>query len=363
MPATTELRELLSTLTEKKDDGLVRRAFGVTLRNGSLDEKNRSVRVIASSEAIDSYDEIVAQKWDLGRYEKNSPVLYGHNKSGFLGMGGSPEDTLPIGFADDVKMVDGKLEATLKFVDEKANPMAERVWQGFLQGSLRAVSVGFYPREVREEKRGKKDIVILDDNELFEISVVPMGANPEAVALSVGDARTKERSALLARAAEKTKPTGKEKKMDELEEMKARAEKAERELAEAKTALIKANEELSALKTDKSALETALTTTKTALETATKSADDLAAKAIESEVEALVGVKIDPAEKETYVALRTANPDLFKKITDGLPTKATGSVLPKVKRIDTKSKATEKALPTNLLAGMHKAAAGALKRK
>lgn len=131
----------------------------------------RSIDVIASTEAVDSYGEIVEQSWDLARYKANPVVLFAHNSR-----------ELPIGSARDVKVEDGALVATLDFVSAEANPKAEQVWQLIQQGALRAVSVGFRPRTVRSEKRDGKEVYVLADNELHEISVVPIPANPEALA-------------------------------------------------------------------------------------------------------------------------------------------------------------------------------------
>jgi hypothetical protein len=109
---------------------LFRRSYSLAVRAQA--DATPSVDVIASSTALDGYGEIVAQDWDLRRYEANPVVLYGHNSY-----------AMPIGHASNVRVEGDKLLATLNFVDARANPMAEQVWQGVLQGSLRAVSVGF----------------------------------------------------------------------------------------------------------------------------------------------------------------------------------------------------------------------------
>src|SRR5689334_6762020 len=103
--------------SKRRDGAPMHRSFGITIKAGWVDDKKRSVRVIASTAAIDSYDEIVEQSWQLERYRSNPVVLYGHNRVGFLGLGGAPEKTLPVGYASDVAVVNGQLEATLNFVD------------------------------------------------------------------------------------------------------------------------------------------------------------------------------------------------------------------------------------------------------
>ena len=138
----------------------------------AVDATARSARFVASTDAIDSYGEIVNQNWILDRYKANPIVLYNHMRTG---------SDLPIGTAT-VEMVGGKLECVITFASAKASPLAERVWNLVQERVLRAVSVGFRPRNVRTEVRDGEEVVLLDDNELYEISVTPIGANPEALA-------------------------------------------------------------------------------------------------------------------------------------------------------------------------------------
>lgn len=173
---------------------LFRRSYGMTVR--AQKDETRSVDVVASSTALDGYGEIVAQDWDLRRYEANPVVLYGHNSW-----------DMPIGHATNVRVDGDKLLATLNFVDARANPKAEQVWQGILQGSLRAVSVGFRSKKGAMQNIDGKDVFVLAGNELMEISVVPIPANPEAVAQEAR-AFNDQLRALVARSQEKpTMPT------------------------------------------------------------------------------------------------------------------------------------------------------------
>lgn len=133
----------------------------------------RAVDVVASTAAIDSYGESVDQgSWQLDRYRANPIVLYAHDTG-----------ELPIGRADNVRVEDGELRASLAFASEAANPRAEQVWQLFREGVLRAVSVGFVPHSFRREMRNDREVTVLADNELLEISAVPVPANPAALAL------------------------------------------------------------------------------------------------------------------------------------------------------------------------------------
>lgn len=155
-------------------DGILHRTFEVEVRAAKVgvNGEARIIEFICSTEAIDSYGDVVVQDWDLARYTKNPVVLFGHNTR-----------DLPIGKSVETVVEDGKLRAKVQFVDEKANPFAVQVYESLKQGSLNAVSVGFRPKKVQPGKVGDKDVYFLSGNELLEISVVPVPANPEALAL------------------------------------------------------------------------------------------------------------------------------------------------------------------------------------
>jgi hypothetical protein len=315
------------------DAALVHRSFGVTVR--AVDGESRSVDVIASTDAVDAYGEIVDQSWDLKRYLANPVVLYNHNREGIL-EALDPECTLPIGYAKNVGVVDGKLQATLCFVDEKANPMGEMVLQGFLQKSLRAVSVGFHPRTVQTEKLNDKEIVRLSDNELFEISVTPMGANPEAVAKS----RVKSMEQLRARASaskssahvDKTENPMTEEEILALREKSAKAESAlvalearfadvERVSREASTlaerSIADALAVLSAVEGESLVDAAKRVSSEVALAAvALKAANE---KIIDQEVTNLVGVKITAHEKSAMVKLALLDRPLFDETLAARP--------------------------------------------
>lgn len=133
-----------------------------------LNEADRSVECIASSEAIDSYGEIVDQNsLKLGRYLDNPVVLFGHNSR-----------ELPIGRASNVRVDGGALRARIHFA---STTKAEETYQLVQAKILRGVSIGFVPGRAAVERRAGKDVTVLYDGELHELSVVPIPANPEAL--------------------------------------------------------------------------------------------------------------------------------------------------------------------------------------
>src|SRR5687767_5038693 len=94
-----------------------------------VDEKRRAIDVIASTDAEDSYEEVVLQNWDLTRYQRNPVVLWNHNSAGGFLQNIRQEEMLPIGHSEKAEIRGGKLRATIRLVDGKANPMGERVYQ------------------------------------------------------------------------------------------------------------------------------------------------------------------------------------------------------------------------------------------
>lgn len=312
----------MPTDEDDKDDQLptVCRSHGMHVREVRADE--RSIRVVASTDAIDSYDEIVEQIWDLKRFKSNPVILYGHRSR-----------ELPIGKGIDVGLVNGNLEATIQFVSEKANPLAENVFQLFKEGALNAVSVGFRPRDVRLEKRNDQEVFVLSDNELWEISVVPIPANPEALSkmrqLAAG-AALKKTIQVPIHIRVTTKPDSpkpaeppaqpKETTMT-VEEQQALAAKNAELLAkctqyetDTKTVTAKLTETEKALATEKATVATLnerCATLETARADQQKRADDLAEKDTARDLKELTGVKIAPAEVPGLIKLSKLSQELY----------------------------------------------------
>lgn len=143
------------------------------LKAAEGDGAERSFDVIASTETIDSYGDIVKANWRLERFANNPIVLFGHN---------TRDPSCVIGTAADVKVEGGALKARITLLGEDVNPEAERVFKLMKAGALRGISVGFQPHSYGWAKVSDQEVFVLDDNELFEISVVSVPANPDALA-------------------------------------------------------------------------------------------------------------------------------------------------------------------------------------
>jgi HK97 family phage prohead protease len=257
-------------------------SFPIYLR--AFDEAKRQATFIASTDAEDSYGEIVEQSWVLDRFKANPVILYGHQRSG---------NALPIGRAHAVGLVDGKLEVGITFASEKANPFAENVFQSVREDTLRAVSVGFRPGDARVEKRNGKEVIVLRNNVLYEISVVPIGANHEALA--------KLRAKALAAPPPERETTAMPPLSPE-DEAKLRTELATERTKAADGATALATEKAKALQ-----LEKDLTTERAAVAAAR-------AANVKLELDAIVGVKLLPAEAADLSELAAENPERYKKM-------------------------------------------------
>jgi HK97 family phage prohead protease len=139
----------------------------------SIDEQARTVDFIVSDTSVDRYNTVV-NGWVLDHYVKNPVVLFGHDSG-----------SLPIGRALSVNQVEGKLVAKLEFAPAEVYEFADQVFRLIKAGYLNAVSAGFIPDDV--EYNDQAEAFELRNNELLEISVVPLPANRNALKKAVAD--------------------------------------------------------------------------------------------------------------------------------------------------------------------------------
>jgi HK97 family phage prohead protease len=281
----------------------------------AIDEKRRSVSVVASTEAIDSHGELVEQVWDLSRYEQNPIVLWNHSAGGFFGS-----DALPIGRAENVRVEDqgtddARLEADLVFASAKANPQAEHIFQLYKEKVLRAVSVGFRPGAIRYEEIDGKDVEVLSKNVLLEISATPIGANPEALAKSLELERSYRASMQkdLTPSNERGGETETESVMDNklIDELNREKAALESKVVELNGKLEKSEARCDALSERCDSLEKARTEQQ-------ERADKLSAELTDRDLKALIGVKITPAEKAGLVKLAVLDRELYDSQLDAI---------------------------------------------
>jgi HK97 family phage prohead protease len=275
-------------------DGVLRRSLDIAVR--SVDKDARTVDVVASTDTLDAHGDILEQDWDLKRYKKNPVVLWHHNRFS-LGLVRA-EDLLPIGHAKSVTVKGGELVARLFFETAETNVLADRIFRMFESGTLRAVSVGFRPGRVTEETRDGRTLFRLGDNELREISVVPIPSNPDAVAKSIEAERAQlSRLAIKAKDAEPSAVvvSPHENQMNEAEYKALSDAQVSQKLAE--TQLATANDRVKTLEKELSDEKSISAKLKSDLDAANAENTALKGSSAKIKLDSLQGKKFAPSER------------------------------------------------------------------
>ena len=140
----------------------------ITLEKKSVQEDTRTITFIGSTPTVDRDRDIIPiDQWKLENYKSNPVFLWAHNYS-----------ELPLGKTLDVYVEDNKLMFKVQFATKEENPKAENVYLLYKGGYLNATSVGFRGNWNYDVNT---DIGIYNDVELYELSAVPVPANPEAL--------------------------------------------------------------------------------------------------------------------------------------------------------------------------------------
>lgn len=236
-----------------------------TTKIKSIDEGNKSIRFRISDDSIDRYGEKVDQSWNLKNFLKNPIGLWNHKSWGV-----EPEDVL--GQWSDIKTEDDGTYGTLTF-DTDINPKALTVFQQYVKGTLRCVSVGFIPHTLEFEE----DVPVLKDNELLEVSCVPIPANANAVALALKEGSLNRKDAQwmlrsMSDAATKLEEQLKKNAPEDGEE--TNVQEVKNELKSITELLTQLGEKVTAIDTDIKTINTELTEVKSTV-AELKPADDV----------------------------------------------------------------------------------------
>jgi HK97 family phage prohead protease len=156
-----------------------RRAPDLIIRDGASSD-GMTATFIASTADVDRMgDTIAVDGWKLDAYRKNPVILFAHDSG-----------SLPVGRAVSVGVQGGKLMVAVRFAQTTvARSVANMISNGF----LRAVSVGFRPLAFEFAKTGTRlGGIDFTEQELLEVSVVPVPANPHALLTSMtgGDGKS-----------------------------------------------------------------------------------------------------------------------------------------------------------------------------
>lgn len=130
-------------------------------------------RVRISNQTLNSYGtRVMTAGIDLERYNQNPVLLYMHQRGDVIGT------------VEDIKVEGEDLTGELKF--DEASELSIRVKKQFEAGSLRMVSAGLIIVEMSSEAellvQGQTSPTVTK-SQLREVSVVDIGANPDAIRL------------------------------------------------------------------------------------------------------------------------------------------------------------------------------------
>jgi HK97 family phage prohead protease len=141
------------------------------------DPEDRVLEFVGSTAQVDRYGDVIeVEGWDLKNYKKNPVFLWAHDYR-------QP----PVGKALKVAKTDQGLLFQVKFPTVEEYPFADTIYKLYLGGYLRATSVGFQDlaREPITDKEGKQVGWRFKKQELYELSAVPVPANPNALIMAV----------------------------------------------------------------------------------------------------------------------------------------------------------------------------------
>lgn len=135
----------------------VEKATGKKLKEGEFET------VVSNSNEDRYYEKILVEGIDLKQIKKNPVVLWGHDYRG-----------LPIGKITKIWVEDGNLMARIQLSIEKY-AFAAQIYELILDGVINAVSLG------GQVKKWSEDYSTIEQLELYEVSVVPVGAHRDAL--------------------------------------------------------------------------------------------------------------------------------------------------------------------------------------
>lgn len=137
---------------------------------------DRRATFVASNARIDSMGDTIDPKgWELADFKKNPVVLFAHDSR-----------SLPVGKVTAVKVSGADLVADVEFLPEGLDEFADKVAAMVKAKFLNAVSVGFQAldMEPRFDKAGQFVGYNFLRQALRELSIVPVPANPDALAIA-----------------------------------------------------------------------------------------------------------------------------------------------------------------------------------
>lgn len=166
----------------------------------------RQITAVASTGSVDRDGEIVlpsAFKKCLAGYMRNPVILAGHQHK--LSDGRSPV----VGKCLSAKITKNELQIVVEFAKTS---LAGEYWDLYRDGFQKAFSVGFKATEWHRETVGGRAVPVCKKvDELYEISCVPVPANPDALSRSA----KRKRDFIANKRREISEETAEDRKVDQ----------------------------------------------------------------------------------------------------------------------------------------------------
>jgi HK97 family phage prohead protease len=145
----------------------------VSFRSSTPDLDRHGTRILPEGIHTDNYD-------------RNPIFLWGHDGYGSM-MGGGPSIESIIGRTLRHEANRNGFDHEVEFAPADVNPKAEMALRMVKTGFLNSTSIGFEPKRWHEDHplvRGGPPIIVFDEVDLLEVSLVPIPSNPNAQALA-----------------------------------------------------------------------------------------------------------------------------------------------------------------------------------
>lgn len=159
--------------------------------------EGRKMTFVASDSTRDSAHTVLNMDgWDLTRFNSNGVIGYQHKVYGGWDDTDNPDNIIGKGHAYIETDAEGvkRLMVDVEFEPEGMNELADKVYKKLEFGTLKAVSVGFRPLGKGSFGKGEEAIGKSNETyyfagqELLEVSVVNIPANPNALRRGVEEA-------------------------------------------------------------------------------------------------------------------------------------------------------------------------------
>lgn len=140
----------------------------------AIDTENRTAEFVLSTETEDRHGTVIMMDgWQLENYKNNPIVCHQHRSF-------STDPDAIIG-TSEIWIENKQLMGRVTFEPADVNPLAEKIFRKVQLGTMRAASVGFYPKKGQWGQSEEDEYTYyFTEVDLVEWSIVSIPSNPDA---------------------------------------------------------------------------------------------------------------------------------------------------------------------------------------